>query len=408
MKKTGLILLLAIWLAPAALACTSIIVTGKHTPDGRPLMWKHRDTSQPANHIIYVKGERYAFIGLTDSNNSGDIWIGTNTAGFSLMNTASFNLKDDDVKEMDKEGRVMRRALEICKNTTDFEHFLDTLSRPMRIEANFGVIDAEGGAAYYETNNTRYYKRDANDAQLAPDGYLLCTNFSFNGRENEGYGFIRYASAKEIIRTWDVPAFTPEKLFLEGSNSFYNAQLGIRLYDSDKIPGIAPNGWAVEQDFISRRESTASVVIKGVKKGENPEMITMWTELGYPPLSIALPLWVKSGENLPALVRYDATCQTAPLCYFANTLRDRVYSISRGSGAKYLHWSRMWNKEGTGYMQQLAPVWKQVYHMFTAQEEKWRKHGLRPQEVEQTYAQSDSIIRAAYRSLIESDSLSKR
>lgn len=389
------------WLSPAAMACISIIVIGKHTSDGRPLMWKHRDTSQPANHMVYIKGERYAFIGLTDSNDNGDIWIGTNCAGFSLMNTASFNLKDDDVKEMDKEGRVMRRALEICKNTADFEHFLDTLSRPMRVEANFGVIDAEGGAAYYETNNTRYFKRDANDMQLAPDGYLLCTNFSFNGRENEGYGFIRYTSAKEIVSTWKSSDFTPEKLFLEGSNSFYNAQLGIRLYDSDKLSGIAPNGWAVEQDFISRRESTASVVIQGVKKGENPEMVTMWTELGYPPLAIALPLWVKFGENLPALVSYDTTYKTAPLCHFANALRDRVYSISRGSGAKYLHWSLLWNKAGTGYMQRLAPVWKQVYKLFTAHEERWRKRGLQQEETDHAYAQSDSLIRTAYRQLIQ-------
>lgn len=28
-------------------ACTSIIISGKATPDGRPLMWKHRDTGAP-------------------------------------------------------------------------------------------------------------------------------------------------------------------------------------------------------------------------------------------------------------------------------------------------------------------------------------------------------------------------
>mgnify|MGYP002224951843 CR=1 FL=1 len=35
-------------------ACTSIIITGKATPDGRPLMWKHRDTGAPYNHISYL------------------------------------------------------------------------------------------------------------------------------------------------------------------------------------------------------------------------------------------------------------------------------------------------------------------------------------------------------------------
>ena len=39
----------------------------------------------------------------------------------------------------------------------DFEHFLDTLPRPMRVVANFGVLVAYGGAASIEANNERYY-----------------------------------------------------------------------------------------------------------------------------------------------------------------------------------------------------------------------------------------------------------
>lgn len=151
-----LLLLLALYLCGqvAIWACTSIIITGKATPDGRPLMWKHRDTGAPYNHIRFFAGDGYKFIGLVNSDDpDGAVWTGTNETGFSIMNTASYNLKDDDVEEMDHEGLVMRRALEVCASLADFEHFLDTLSRPMRVEANFGVIDAKGGAAYYETNN---------------------------------------------------------------------------------------------------------------------------------------------------------------------------------------------------------------------------------------------------------------
>lgn len=38
-------------------ACTSAIITGKLTPDGRPLLWKHRDTSEDNNRIEYFKGK---------------------------------------------------------------------------------------------------------------------------------------------------------------------------------------------------------------------------------------------------------------------------------------------------------------------------------------------------------------
>ena len=56
-------------------ACTSVIVSGKATPDGRPLMWKHRDTGTRYNHITFEKGEKYNFLGLVNSDSTDyDIW----------------------------------------------------------------------------------------------------------------------------------------------------------------------------------------------------------------------------------------------------------------------------------------------------------------------------------------------
>ncbi len=66
-------------------ACTSAVVSGKVTPDGRPLLWKHRDTDFLRNHVAYVKGEKYDFIADVNSSNFPELkeaWIGTNTAGF--------------------------------------------------------------------------------------------------------------------------------------------------------------------------------------------------------------------------------------------------------------------------------------------------------------------------------------
>ena len=49
-------LLAAFTLAEPAKACTSAVVSGKATPDGRPLLWKNRDTGYLRNHVAYVKG----------------------------------------------------------------------------------------------------------------------------------------------------------------------------------------------------------------------------------------------------------------------------------------------------------------------------------------------------------------
>lgn len=313
------------------------------------------------------------------------------------MNTASFNLKDDDVQEMDHEGRLMRRALEICKNQQDFEHFLDTLSRPMRVEANFGIIDAYGGAAYYETNNTRYYKKDVNDPNLVPDGYLVYTNFSFEGRKDEGYGYIRYESAKKIFADIYPQGLTPRSIFQEVSHSFYHS-----LFQKD-MKEEKNTEWQLEQDLIPRFESTASIVIQGVKKGMNPELTTMWTELGYPPTAIALPLWVKLGEKQPELVLYSPQFKTAPLCYFATLLKTQAYPIHRGNGQKYIHWSELWNAQGTGYMQTLMPVWNEIYDLFARHQAEWEQKGLDVETINRLYQEAEEKIKPAYYRLMRVD-----
>lgn len=378
-------------------ACTSIIISGKATPDGRPLMWKHRDTGAPYNHIAYIDEGGYRFLGLVNSDDpDGAVWTGSNETGFSIMNTASYNLKDDDVKEMDHEGLLMRQALKVCKTIQDFEHLLDTLPRPLRVEANFGVIDAYGGAAYYETNNEHYYKKDVNDTTLTPQGYLIYTNFSFEGRTDEGLGYIRYDNARKIFKQMEKEGFTPERIFREVSRSFYNSQLDIDL----KNPGQSPNrhsGWFVEQDFIPRAESTASIVIQGVKPGMPAEHTVMWTALGYPPASVAMPLWVKMEKNQPSWVQYDTALQTAPLCYYASRLKDKVYAICRGNGQKYLHWQLLWNDEKTGYIQQLQPVEEQVFRLFEAASS--LNEPLDTGKIKSTYKQAESIVSTAYRQM---------
>ena len=106
-RLTASLLMLLAWMVPE-LACTSVIISGKVRADGKPVMFKHRDTSHLTNDIQWFQGEKYAFIGLvnTDVPLEKEVWAGTNSAGFSIMNTATYDLKEDDVPadQMDKEG----------------------------------------------------------------------------------------------------------------------------------------------------------------------------------------------------------------------------------------------------------------------------------------------------------------
>ena len=169
--------------------CTSAVVSGRVTPDGRPLLWKHRDASDLNNRIVHFEAEggKLEFVGLVNGVDTmaNEVWAGYNTSGFAIMNTASYNLKNDTSSLSDREGVVMKQVLGECRTVEDFARLLDSLPRPIGVEANFGVVDALGGAAYFEVNSYEVFRYDVKDS---PDGYLLRTNYSVSGRPNEGYG----------------------------------------------------------------------------------------------------------------------------------------------------------------------------------------------------------------------------
>lgn len=394
-------LILSLIISTDTNGCTSAIITGKITADGRPLLWKHRDTGEENNRIQYFKGEKYNFIALVNSPDEGGIiWMGTNDAGFSIMNTASYNLKDDKIKEMDKEGEIMFEALSVCKNISEFEEFLKNHKKPLRVEANFGVIDAEGGAAYFETNNTKYVKVDANDQRIAPEGYLIYTNYSYSGRFNEGMGYIRYQTASEIFSPQAVfMNITPQWIFDNLSRSYYHSLMGIDY----KNPEFSPEkgrGWVIDQDFIPRKSSTASIVIQGVKPGENPEMTTMWTILGYPPAGVAIPLWVKTAENQPSVFLKAADSQNAKACDLALSLKHKTFSLKRGNGSRYMYFPLIYNSNGTGYLQVLKNSEESIYSLFKEPIERWRKDGLNVDEIKQLNDKASQILVEGYNELL--------
>lgn len=344
MKKILLAFIAAMMLFAADIhACTSAIITGKATPDGRPLLWKHRDTGELNNKVKHFKGAKYSFYALINSPDAmkEEAWTGTNEVGFSIMNTASYNLKDDNLPsdQMDKEGEVMYKALATCRTLADFEKLLDKYKRPMGVEANFGVIDAEGGAAYYEVNNDSWTKVDVNDPKIAPQGYLVYTNHSNTGRLNDGMGYVRYTAADKIMkeqigRNGDI---TAKWIMQNLSRTFYHSILGIDL-NKDKELVEKCNGWFIDQDFIPRKSSSCSIVVEGVKKGENPANTVMWTILGYPPIGITVPLMVANGENIPSFMTAEGTAN-AQMCDWVLENKKEIFPITRGNGNKYLNYN---------------------------------------------------------------------
>jgi len=294
--------------------CTSVIISGKNRPDGRPVMMKNRDSNHYYNHVAHFKGRRFRYVGLVNSDDdAGAVWGGTNEKGFCIMNTASYNLWEasDGItrKEMDKEGEFMAAALGVCADRKDFEKFLDTLSRPMRVETNIGIIDAGGSAVYYEIGNLKWKSYDVNDPAVAPKGWLVRTNFSFCGRDADRAGVERYDTALSVMEDAGDEVYTwgHTELLDRISRCYRHSVLGIdarrdlpQMIASGMFTGAFPN-----QDFIPRKNTVSALVFEGVKPGEHPLNTVMWAALGYPACSVAFPVLVADRDRLPAYMVKD-------------------------------------------------------------------------------------------------------
>ena len=99
--------------------------------------------------------------------------------------------------------------------------------------------------------------------------------------------------------------------------------------------GRPESGWAIDQDYIPRKSSSASVVVEGVVAGSNPDATTIWTVLGYPPCSYAVASWVKAGDKIAAPIAVDSE-GTAPVNRLAVALKRKVFPVTRGNGSKYM------------------------------------------------------------------------
>ena len=352
-----------------AIACTSAIIGAELNPYGRPLLWKHRDTSSIDNKVEHIPAgpEGYGYTGLFNASDKKlkECWTGFNSEGFAIMNTASYNLKDDKVpeKDMDKEGLVMTKALRTCVTVDDFARLLDTLPRPMGVEANFGVIDATGAGAYFETNNHSYIRINLEDS---PEHMLVRTNYSHCGRPNEGYGFVREANALHLLRpAADKKEITPEFLTETLSRTFYHDLMG-----KDMTEGLE-EGWIIDQDFIPRFKSCATIVIEGFDskeggagKGAGKDYV-MWTGLGYPPCADIYPVTYGKDGVHPDLrgIQQDGHSKASDI---SKKRRDEVFPGRKGNGDKYIRLSRLRNPQGTGYLQVIPPQNIEVYRKFRA------------------------------------------
>ncbi|HPA11813.1 MAG TPA: hypothetical protein PK692_02990 [Bacteroidales bacterium] len=385
--------------------CTTAVISGKATNDGRALIWKLRDTDYLKNYVKQFTAEngKYAFIGIVNSVDSvgNEVWGGNNEVGFAIMNSASFNVNlDDSVKVKDKEGFFMKKALETCKTLEDFENLLSNSQKPMGLAAHFGVIDAKGGAAFYEVNNYTWTKYDANDPNVAPEGYILRTNFSETGKPNVGYGFVRLQTAEQLFtETTNEKTLDYRSVIQNFSRCLYNPITKNNykeMYENEP----ASNRFIHSDNLITSYGSASCIVIQGVKDNELPQFTTMWTMIGYPNTCIALPLWISESE-LPNTIIYNDSLKNSKLNQYNMSLLKKCYPIDNPDGYHYLKISKLVNKENNGYMQIITPIETNIFDETDKKLNKWRNKMPPKSEIEQFYTQLNNIVEKTYKQILD-------
>ncbi|MFO7852146.1 MAG: carcinine hydrolase/isopenicillin-N N-acyltransferase family protein [Bacteroidota bacterium] len=398
MKKVILLLLFfTLFLHGSVDACTSVIISGKYTSDGRPIMWKHRDTSNENNKLVYVGSGKYEYIAMVNvgEHEYTDAWMGMNTRGFCIMNTASYNLNQgEDKNGKYTEGEIMGRALASCATLEEFEKLIESLERPTGLEANFGVIDARGGAAYYEVGDSSITKIDVNDRSVAPLGFLVMTNYSFSGDPETGHGYSRYITAYNLFyRAAMQNDLAVEFILRNAERNLVNGFTGVNLAE------LSTSGEEVKmvhfRDNIARRTSTSSAIFKGVAPGGDPAETMMWAVGGWPLASVAYPVWFNEEHILPELL-IAPEGQNSEMCDMALKMKSESMPIKRGHGQDYININKIYNNDLSGYMQWIRPLEDEIIKISARAMTRWNKSKPNSKQIRELYKEIDRLVISSY------------
>ena len=383
-------------------ACTSIIVSGKVTPDGRPYIFKNRDTHDLDNLAIQIQGSRYRFIGIVATKDTlyKSVWSGHNEVGFAIANTAAYNLngKPEPGKPRpqgdDNDGTLMRKALGTCRTLGEFEHLLDSIKAqgPIPSNSNFAVLDAEGGVAYYETGNKGYVKYDANDPLVAPYGFIVRTNHGMSGERSLDQGVERYLAISDYAtRAAFANDLGFENIIRKVTRNLKHGLTQIDLHDFQPQDDSQPVYFPF-RDFIPRYLTASAQLIQGVKENESPLLTTAWTIVGSPLTTVAIPLWITTDGKLPNVVTHQKPGQQAPLVTVSFELKQQLFPIERGNGQDYINLARLINRSGTGIIQQIEPIETEIFYRSRA----IRQSNTPNKDISEFYRWVEQYVREQY------------
>ena len=309
--------------------CTIGVFSADVTGDGRPVLWKNRDVVDFNQRFVFYQSYNrdglatLPFIGNVYRADTSKVYMGVNGAGFAIVNSDSYNLDDSLYNQGITDGVLIRLALETCRTLEDFEALLDSTDIIGRDNCwNFGVFDTRGDCAVYECANFYHLKFSPDDLDRPNSGYMIRTNFSLSGG-NLFQGRVRYKQAVTLTENrLDEGPIDIEFVLKDLARDLRNT-----IDDPYPLPYLGcqeggPPGYISNLALtISNKWTSSAIVIRGTRPDEDKSLATTFAMLGSPILSVAYPLWVKSGTVPLYLGHPDG----APMYEYCWERRGRLY-----------------------------------------------------------------------------------
>jgi hypothetical protein len=273
----------------------------------------------------------------------------------------------------------MSLALGECATAADFEALLQRTNGQRDVAANFGLIDAEGNACFYETGKANFVKFDANDRRVAPFGYIVRTNYAYTALEKyKGGGYIRFERISHLFEKALAESRLDVKFILqEAARDLVNEKLHSYPLTHPLPEDPARPLYINTSDTINRYATVSVAVFHGAASREKARLAAMWVMLGQPVCSVAVPLWA-CAPDIPDPVSGAAT---APLNEVAKAIAAYLYPDRRGHMIQYLNLNRLRNYGREGILQKLLRIEDEVIAKTEGKLSDWQKSSPGPKDI---------------------------
>lgn len=381
------ILLVCFVVSLPAVACTIVAVSGNATADGRPLLLKLRDSD---DYNIKTK------IGIGNGHTyfcqcvAPDSWAlsGYNDVGFAIVNSHSYSFPNTDGSW---NAYIMQLALENCSTVDDFEQLLNSISKPMPVTSNYGVMDAQGNVAIFETGAYSFVRYNANDTE---NGYLVRTNHSFS-QDTSGINvshpnsYQRFHIASNYMQEAFVGSGDISKETLLGLSRCLTNYDGVDLRDYAPFDENSPY-YVYLRYYLLRRKSTSAMVIQGVLTNEDPNLTVAWTMAGPPMSTVTIPFVIFPSKTLPQKAMVGLNNKT--------WLSDKGQQLKNSMFVDSLtiDLAKLYNLSYTGVLQKICVIEDEIIRLGEDLIDELRSTGISDNDVATYYAWVDYYLEEQY------------